>query len=89
MLSNCTLRMPEPKLLKNNTMAMCCLIINCGCLNLYDSIKQSSLEFLNLLWKQLSFPVFFFIENLNKSILCGLNENMCLTNAQSAAEKNR
>ncbi|CAH3117733.1 unnamed protein product, partial [Porites lobata] len=32
---NCTLRMPEPKLLKNNTMEMCCLIINCGCLNLY------------------------------------------------------
>ena len=88
MLSNCTLRMPEPKLLKNNTMEMCCLIINCGCLNLYDSIKQSSLEFLNLLRKQLSFPV-FFIDNLNKSVLCGLNEIMCLTNAQSAAEKNR
>lgn len=88
MLSNCTLRMPEPKLLKNNTMEMCCLIINCGCLNLYDSIKQSSLEFLNLLRKQLSFPV-FFIDHLNKSILCGLNEIMCLTNAQSAAEKNR
>ena len=88
MLSNCTLRMPEPKLLKNNTMEMCCLIINCGCLNLYDSIKQSSLEFLNLLRKHLSFPV-FFIDHLNKSILCGLNEIMCLTNAQSAAEKNR
>ena len=69
-------------------MEMCCLIINCGCLNLYDSIKQSSLEFLNLLRKQLSFAV-FFIDHLNKSILCGLNEIMCLTNAQSAAEKNR
>ena len=69
-------------------MEMCCLIINCGCLNLYDGIKQSSLEFLNLLRKQLSFPV-FFIDNLNKSILCVLNEIMCLKNAQSAAEKNR
>lgn len=52
--------MPEQKLLKNNTMEMWFLIINCGCSNLYDSIKPSSPEFLSLHRQQLSFPVHFY-----------------------------
>jgi len=41
-------------------MAMWFLIINCGCSNLYDSIKPSSPEFLSLHRQQLSFPVYFY-----------------------------
>lgn len=41
-------------------MEMWFLIINCGCSNLYDSIKPSSPEFLSLHRQQLSFPVHFY-----------------------------